>query len=123
MRLAKTVQSDSVWLFFHPGFFRIIVVINGKLQLANAFRFASEMDVAYYVLYVLDQLNVKADAVQTWVTGTILENGSVLNMLREYIGRVVLLKECNLAAPGFDPENKNDALRYFSLIHQVLCVS
>ncbi len=79
------------------------------------------MDVAYYVLYVLDQLGIKSGETATFAAGAIEENGAELNMLREYIGPVKILRESPLADLQF--QNTVDAHRFFTLFHQVLCVS
>ncbi len=123
LRLSRVSRKDSVFLFFSDKFFRLLIIQNDQLQLANTFQFGSEMDVAYYVLYVLDQLNIKNGETSTYAAGEIEENGAELNMLREYIGPVKLLKESPLADLKFNPEKPSDTHRLFTLFHQVLCVS
>lgn len=121
LRLSRLSKTDSIFLFFSDKFFRLIIVQKEQLQLANTFQFGSEMDVAYYVLYVLDQLGIKSGETATFAAGAIEENGAELNMLREYIGPVKILRESPLADLQF--QNTVDAHRFFTLFHQVLCVS
>lgn len=123
MRLARINREDAVYLFFSGDFFRLVYVCDQQLQLANTFAHASEMDVAYYVLYVFDQLGISVGETPTYAAGSIDENGPELNMLREYIGPVKLLRDSALAELNFTPNLPAEAQRFFTLFHQVLCVS
>lgn len=122
LRLSKLNQSDGVYLFFSGNFFRIHVIRGGELELSNTFEFASEMDVAYYVLYVFDQLQIKAASVPVFAAGRIENEGSEINLLREYIGPVKLLETCALADLKIREKKPGDARHLFTLFHQVLCV-
>lgn len=120
MRLARVSNRDSAFLFFSKNLFRLLIIRNDKLELANTFRFGSEMDVAYYVLYVFDQLGIKKSAIEVFASGEIDENRAELNLLREYIGKVQLLRNSSLADIPDTADHPADTLRFFTLFHQVL---
>lgn len=121
LRISRMEKRNAVYLFFGSGFFRLLVVRDGELQLANTFQHGSEMDVAYYVLYVFDQLKIDGKNNTTYASGAIDENGSELNLLREYIGPVRILTHCGLADVDFTSEKPGEVQRLFTLFHQVLC--
>lgn len=123
LRLARQANQNGAWLFFGNGFFRLILIQDGQLQLANTFRFASEMDVAYYVLYVFDQMHIDPKQFRTFATGNIDPAGAILTLLREYIGAVSLLSNSTLADTTWKGKNEQQALSGFTLLHQVLCAS
>lgn len=122
LRMARLNRADAAFLFFSDGFFRMVLIQNGELELANAFSYNSEMDVAYYVLYVFDQLKISPDKFSTYASGRIDDKGSELTLLREYIGPVKLLTKCGLAELNYTPNKASDAQRFFTLFHQLLCV-
>lgn len=121
LRLAALEASDGVFLFFGKSFFRVVIVVGGRLQLANTFTYSTEMDVAYYVLYVFDQLKINHANIATYATGEIDEGGAVISLLRDYIGTVKILSSCSLANLNYTPQNAAQAQRSFTLLHQVLC--
>lgn len=123
LRISRMEKQNAVYLFFGDGFFRLLVIHEGALQLANTFEHGSEMDVAYYVLYVFDQLKIDSKKNTTYASGSIDENGAELNLLREYIGPVRVLTQCGLADVQFTAEKPGEAQRWFTLFHQVLCAS
>ncbi len=123
MRLARQANHDGAWLYFGDGFFRLVLIQDGQLQLANTFRFASEMDVAYYVLYVFDQMHIDPKQFRTFATGNIDPAGAILNLLRDYIGAVTLLGSSTLADTTWKGQNEQQTLSGFTLLHQVLCAS
>lgn len=122
LRLSKLNRTDGVFLFFSGNFFRIHVIRGGKLELSNTFEYTSEMDVAYYVLYVFDQLQIKSVTNPVFAAGKIENDGAVINLLREYIGPVKLLETCALADLKIHEEKPGDARQLFTLFHQLLCV-
>lgn len=122
LRMARLNREDAAFLYFSDGFFRMVLIRSGELELANAFSYNSEMDVAYYVLYVFDQLKISPEQFSTYATGRIDEQGSELTLLREYIGPVKLLTKCGLAELNHNPDKASEAQRFFTLFHQVLCV-
>lgn len=121
MRLARLEARDGVFLFFGKSFFRVVIVLKGQLQLANTFTYSTEMDVAYYVLYVFDQLKINHTDIDTHATGEIDEGGAIINLLRDYIGSVKIMRSCGLADLNYTPQKPAQAQRSFTLLHQVLC--
>jgi hypothetical protein len=122
LRLSRLNQEDAVFLFFSNEFFRLCVIQNGTLQFCNTFQFQSEMDVAYYVLYVFDQLHLKSASIATYATGQVANNDAVINMLQDYIGPIHLLRTCPLAQLQLSEEEVANAQNNFTLFHQALCV-
>lgn len=122
LRLSRLNQKDGVFLFFSEQFFRLCIVQNGMLQFCNTFNHQSEMDVAYYVLYVFDQLHLKSSEVQTFASGSIEANDAIIDMLRDYIGPIQLLRTCSLAELALSEEEHASAHHNFTLFHQALCV-
>lgn len=122
LRLSRLNQKDAAFLFFSEKFFRLCIVQNGTLQFCNTFSHQSEMDVAYYVLYVFDQLHLKSSEIQTFASGDIEINDAIIDMLRDYIGPIQLLRTCSLAELALTEEEHHSAHRNFTLFHQALCV-
>jgi hypothetical protein len=122
LRLSRLNQKDAAYLFFSEQFFRLCVIQNGTLQFCNTFSHQSEMDVAYYVLYVFDQLHLKTSEIQNFASGDIEANDAIIDMLRDYIGPIQLLRTCSLAELALTEDEHLTAHRNFTLFHQALCV-
>ena len=103
-----------------PTSFQIIVVNNQKLELYNSFFYQSIEDFIYYLLFVLDQLNIKNDETSITLTGEVENNSSTFEMLNKYI---------NTLNFGHRPDNLNfsyifDEIQkhtHYSLFNQFLC--
>lgn len=120
MRLSRVSNPNGAYLYFSDRFFRLLIIRNDKLELANTFHFGSEMDVAYYVLYVFDQLGIRKSEIAVSASGKIGEGHAVLNLLREYIGKVTMLQFSPLVDLKPSKENQHDISRFFTLYHQIL---
>ncbi|PJA08013.1 MAG: hypothetical protein COX70_04875 [Flavobacteriales bacterium CG_4_10_14_0_2_um_filter_32_8] len=68
-----------------PASFQIIVIKNQKLELYNSFIYQSSEDFIYYLLFVLDQLNINNDEATVTLTGEVEKNSVIYSMLFKYI--------------------------------------
>lgn len=68
-----------------PSSFQIIVIKNQKLELYNSFIYQSSEDFIYYLLFVLDQLNINNEEASITLTGGIEKNSDTYSMVHKYI--------------------------------------
>lgn len=68
-----------------PSSFQIIVIKNQKLELYNSFIYQSSEDFIYYLLFVLDQLNINNEETSISLTGNVEKNSVIYAMLNKYI--------------------------------------
>lgn len=65
--------------------FEIIIFYSGKLLFYNSFLFQEKEDIAYFTLYVLEQLNISPENLPVTILGNILKTDEALNLLRNYV--------------------------------------
>jgi hypothetical protein len=68
-----------------PSSFQIAVIKNQKLELYNSFIYQSSEDFIYYLLFVLDQLNINNEDASIMLTGSVEKNAAIYSMLHKYI--------------------------------------
>ena len=68
-----------------PSSFQVVVVKNQKLELYNSFNYQSSEDFIYYLLFVLDQLNINNEEATIKLTGEVEKNSVIYTILHKYI--------------------------------------
>jgi len=93
IELAKTQDlKTEVLLHVHPTHFHIVVFKEGKLQLANSFNYQTKEDFIYYVLFVLEQLELDPLEIPIFIFGEIEKEDSNYNMLSTYVKHLEFFK-------------------------------
>lgn len=68
-----------------PSSFQVVVIKNQKLELYNSFTYQSSEDFIYYLLFVLDQLNINNEEATIKLTGEVEKNSVIYTILYKYI--------------------------------------
>ena len=68
-----------------PNSFQIVVIKNQTLSLYNSFNYQTSEDFIYYLLFVLNQLNIKSDEATIRLTGEVDKSSAIYDMLYKYI--------------------------------------
>lgn len=71
-----------------PNSFQVIVVKNQQLELYNSFNYQTSEDFIYYILFVLNQLDIKSDETTIRLTGEVDKNSAIYDMLYKYINTI-----------------------------------
>ena len=67
----QILTAHNVWLYFEDEFVTVICRREHTLQYCNRFGYKNARDLAYYVLYVLEEQNVSAETVNVTLYGEI----------------------------------------------------
>lgn len=118
--LELSLQNESFKLHIQYDHFEIIYNKAGKLVFFNRYNYQTVEDLIYYLLYVMEQLQVDRDEIQLEAFGEFEEQSAIFEMLLKYIRKV---KIRNRTA-----EMKYSAVLselpkhyYFNLFNQYLC--
>ena len=114
----KALSTINVHIL--PSSFQVIIIKNQKLELYNSFIYQSSEDFIYYLLFVLDQLNINNEEATLTLTGEVEKNSVIYTMLYKYI------KTLNF---GSRPENLKFSYIFeetpkhfnYSLFNQFIC--
>lgn len=88
--LASVIDKDysvKVFLQVHHGWFDLLIIKSGELQLLNCFDFLGKNDLLYFVLNALKQYHISAVNVELILSGFAVEPEMAL-LLKDYIGKV-----------------------------------
>jgi len=71
-----------------PSSFQIVVVKNELLEIYNSFSYQTSEDFIYYLLFVLNQLNINPDEASIILTGEVDKNSAIYEMVYKYIQKI-----------------------------------
>lgn len=117
--LSNKESSAKVFADFYPSFFELVVLGNGKLLLNNTFRYETPEDIAYYILFVYEQLHLNPEETELTLSGEIDKTAKEHALLYTYIRHIrfaALPDEFKYSAK-FDEAPKH---KFFSLMMQYL---
>lgn len=89
---AVTRADKTMYINFHQQHIQIAVFDNGKLLFANNYEFQTSSDVAYYVMLVVNQLNLDPEKVNAYLSGHVNKDAELFNTVFRYIRNVQLLE-------------------------------
>lgn len=74
------------------GFFDAIIIFSSSLQLYNNFNYNTEDECVYFIMYMIEQLNINPETVELFVSG-IQKNSSLLLKMKKFIKNVTSEKQ------------------------------
>jgi len=83
-----TLESPHLFLNIRDGFEDIVVFADKQLKFHNSFEFDTREDFIYYLLFVIEQLNLNPDTLQLVLTGNILRTSNLYEILYKYIRNI-----------------------------------
>lgn len=100
--------------------FDLIYIIDNKLHFFNSFAYESAEDFIYYLLYVMEQLQLDREKINLHLSGEIEKESSIYKLLYTYIRNIQFTKRTDHLR--FSPVLKDlPDHYYFSLFNQHLC--
>ena len=109
-----------VFVNVRAGYFDVVVLSNNNLLLYNAFHFVTNEDLAYYLLFVLEQLGINPEVAEVVLYGDIKAGTPLFEYLSRYIRHLQFGRRSNTLQLSyvFDeiPEH-----HFYNLIHLQQC--
>jgi hypothetical protein len=122
LTLNKYKQEKFVTLHVRPGDFEIAVTEGNKLLFYNSFQYKTNEDFLYFVLFVLEQLNLNPETVAIKVTGEIEKHNILYRSIGKYLQNVSIMEINNPYQFSYKFESL-PASSYYTLFNQHLCES
>ncbi|MEE9350058.1 MAG: DUF3822 family protein [Flavobacteriaceae bacterium] len=116
--LQKHTVSNANALFIHvqKKHFEVIVTNHKKLILYNTFSYKTKEDFMYYILFVIEQLQLDVETIRLQLIGLIKEGDELYNIAYKYIRNISFLK--NRTSKNTILEIDDDIIRsYFTLFN------
>lgn len=116
----KTNALSLIDVHVLPQSFQIISVKNQTLELYNSFNYQTSEDFIYYLLFVLNQLNIKSNEAIIRLTGEVDKNSAIYDMLHKYIQTINFCETPNELNYSYVFEQTQKHYHY-ALFNQYLC--
>lgn len=86
-------EQLNVYVHVRESFFDCIILDNGKLQLCNSYPYTSPEDFLYYLLFVMEQLELDPDNVEVLVCGKISKDDPLYSLAYDYIRNISFFED------------------------------
>jgi len=110
--------SGHLQVCFAPGQFRVVVKKDGRLQLAQVYRYSAPLDVVYYLLRILSENGLTQADTTLSLAGLIDEESALYRELHQYFSGIRFNTPDGVAAEGGRP-----AHLFTSLYNLARCAS
>lgn len=84
----KNAKKKTVFANFRSSYFEIAILDEGNLVFNNAFKYKTPDDIAYYILFVYEQLHLNPEEIELIVSGEIEKTAKEHSLLYNYIRHV-----------------------------------
>ncbi|MCK0114393.1 DUF3822 family protein [Gelidibacter sp. F63206] len=85
LKKEENSNDDKIYINVEPFHFEMAVIKKGQFQLYNSFEYLTKEDFIYYVLFAFEQLKLDTETVTVKLTGNIVEDDELYQMLYTYI--------------------------------------
>lgn len=116
----KTTNDLIIDIHILPSSFQMMVVKNQSLELYNSFPYQTSEDFIYYVLFVLNQLDIKPKDINIRLLGEVDKNSAIYEILYKYSNSIILGKRTENLKFSYAFEEIPQH-HYYSLFNQYLC--
>jgi hypothetical protein len=91
IELASKVKQDSLIIDFTAGSFQLIYLHQEKIAFMQSYQFDDIEELTYYLLLIINQLNIDTNQTEAKVCGIIHEGDEKWNCLAQYFNQIDLL--------------------------------
>lgn len=119
-RYRHSELRNPVFVNIRTGSFDIIVLKEGKLLYCNSFEWRSNEDLVYYLIFVLDQLNLNPENVPVVLSGGVDPDSPLFELIKRYIRHVDLIKNPDSSVPGISIP-QSFGYKFYDLLNPVWC--
>ncbi len=120
IRYKHSPPEDRVFAHIRNGWFDIVVMHGGQLRFYNSFRYNVREDFIYYLIYVLEQLNLNPETVSLIFLGEIMKTSALHDIAYKYVRHISF----GTRNPAYDYSYVLDEIPehfYFNLLNLQQC--
>lgn len=112
--------QHPVFVNISHGLFDIVILGEGKLRYCNSFKWKTEEDVAYFLVFVSDQLGLNPENVQVLLSGEVSPDSKLFSLLYRYIRHVSFIKRTESVKSGLLLPDEAE-FRFVDILNPALC--
>ena len=118
--LLNAAPEATLYLHIQYNRFDVVYVDNKKLKFFNSFNYQTVEDLIYFLLYVMEQLNLDRESIPVELIGEFDEQSALYEMLFKYIRKVSIGKRPQ-AVNYSQVLSSLPQQHYYTLFNQYLC--
>lgn len=85
------LKKDAVYAHFEKQTFHLAIFKDKKMALFNRFDFDTELDMLYFLLFSLEQLDIETEKTPIYLLGDIIRNSNRFRLIYNYIRYIYFL--------------------------------
>lgn len=82
---------SKIWIHIHPNYIEVMAKDNRQLLMYNTFDIQTSVDILYYILFCIQQLNYSYKETDVFLSGNISAQHTVLRLLSKYVHSVQIV--------------------------------
>ena len=118
----KKFNEKLLLIHVRPGYVDIVVMEGKRLFFINSFHYKTIDDLAYYVMFVSDRLQLNPETISTFLMGQVEAGSALFHLLYKYINNVSLAPRPDMYEFSYVFDEIPEHF-HFNLFNLVLCVS
>ncbi len=111
-------NTNHLFIDIHDQYFDLLLTQNNDVLLFNSFDYRSVTDVIYFSLNCLQQCQVDKDHIQTTVSGNLVNDPKLSELMGKYIPNISILNYAPLSQLVRNNELNNSSFVYLLNIHK-----
>ena len=111
-------NANHLFIDIHDQYFDLLLTHSNDILLFNSFAYGSVTDIVYYALNCLQQCNVSKDILQTSISGNLVNDPMLVDILSKYIPNISILNYAPLSQLVKNNELNNSSFIHLLNIHK-----
>lgn len=87
----RNSRETAIYINLYIDNFDFLLIENGKMKFCNNFNYKASEDIAYYTVFVIDQLRIDVEKSELKISGRINSKQDIIKLLKRYIKSVEIL--------------------------------
>ena len=113
-------EQKRVFINARNSFFDIVITEGKKLLFFNSFKYSTKEDFIYYLIFVIEQLNLNPEEIELRLSGFINKQSNLFDYAYKYIRNIQFLSFSNTFQYSYI-FNEVPKHYYFNLVNSMLC--
>lgn len=106
MNFKNRISANRVFLHLREKFFDLVLFDGRQMSYCNSFSYLNAEDIVYYLVFVLEQLNLNPEAIHVVLLGQVDRSSGLYELMAKYVRHIEFGR-------------RNDTFRYCSSISQL----
>lgn len=100
------IRNHTAFINLQPGYFDLVILHEQKVRFCNSFYFKSPDDVLYYIMFILEQMQLSPESIELSIAGEVGRHAQVVERLSAYL-------------PHLDFLPRNESFRYSNIFEGI----